>query len=321
MFGKSSTRPDRANSQIPDEIARAIRWIPRFSLRPSMLRVARPLISALVPRANLHDVEVLEIAEDGIRMRILRPAGRPAQGLMMWIHGGGLIVGRPSDNDGRCADMVRALGVAIVLPYYRLAPEHPFPAGLDDCIHVWDWLQVNHGRTGVPSPTAAIGGESAGGGLAAAVSQKLRDRGGQQPVCQNLVYPMLDDRTAARRQLDKDRHLVWNNRSNCTGWSSYLGNAPGAASTLPYSVPARCADLAGLPPAWIGVGDQDLFWEEDREYARRLNEAGVECELHEVNGGYHGFDILAYGSSLAELFRQRQFAFLARHLRIEFEAN
>jgi len=125
---------------------------------------------------------------------------------------------------------------------------------------------------------------------------------------------MLDDRTAARRELDDAGHLVWTNRSNRAGWSAYLGRAPGAADAPDHAVAARCADLAGLPPAWIGVGTLDLFLEEDRAYAARLQEAGVATELHEVPGAPHGFDALAAHVPLARSFAASQAAFLRRHV-------
>jgi acetyl esterase/lipase len=160
----------------------------------------------------------------------------------------------------------------------------------------------------------AVGGASAGGGLAACLAQRLRDEGGRQPAVQLLVYPMLDDRTAAQRELDDGGHLVWHNRSNRAGWSAYLGAAPGVPETPAYAAAARCADLRGLPPAWIGVGDLDLFWGEDRAYAERLEAAGVAVELVEIAGAPHGFDTMAPDVPLARTFAAHQHAFLRERL-------
>jgi acetyl esterase/lipase len=156
----------------------------------------------------------------------------------------------------------------VVSADYRLAPEHPYPAPLDDCLAAWTWLQDNSPARGVDPTRVAIGGQSAGGGLAASLVQRVHDDpGAAQPVAQWLFCPMLDDRTAAERKLDATKHILWNNTSNRMGWRSYLGVEPGAASTPEYAVPSRRADLAGLPPTWIGTGDIELFYDENRAYA------------------------------------------------------
>jgi acetyl esterase/lipase len=199
---------------------------------------------------------------------------------------------------------------------YRKAPEHPFPAALDDCNAGWEWLQRNAVSLGISPARVAIGGQSAGGGLAAALVQRLHDAqstageptagepiaGGPQPIAQWLFCPMLDDRTAARLELDRVGHRVWNNRANRFGWSSYLGTTPGSPAVPPYAVPARREDLTGLPPAWIGVGDIDLFHEEDRAYAERLRAAGVEATLHVVPGAPHGFEAWAPKTNLSRAY-------------------
>jgi acetyl esterase/lipase len=199
----------------------------------------------------------------------------------------------------------------VVSVAYRLAPEHPFPAALDDAHAAWQWLQGAAASLGVDPARVAVGGASAGGGLAACLAQRLRDEGRVQPAAQLLVYPMLDDRTAARRELDGAGHLVWHNRSNRAGWSAYLGGAPEVPA---YAVAARHGDLHGLPPAWIGVGDLDLFWSEDRAYAERLEAAGVAVEFLEIAGAPHGFDMMAPDVPLARAFAASQVAFLRARL-------
>ncbi len=181
---------------------------------------------------------------------------------------------------------------------YRLAPEHPFPAALDDCLAGWRWLQRDAPRLGVDPARIALGGESAGGGLAASLVQRLHDDGEAHPVAQWLFCPMLDDRTAAREELDRVNHFVWNNRANRFGWHSYLGVEPGAVTTSPYAVPARREVLQGLPPAWIGVGDIDLFYEEDQVYANRLRQAGVDVTLDVLPGAPHGSEAWAAGTTI-----------------------
>ena len=184
-------------------------------------------------------------------------------------------------EDRTCGRLVERLGCTVLAARYRLGPEHPFPAGLDDLHQAFHWLvEQGHGPI-------AIAGESAGGGLAAELCQRLRDEGGPQPVAQALVYPMLDDRTCLDEALTAGEHLVWNNRSNHAGWSAWLGHAPGRDQVAPYAVAARCEDLAGLPPAWLMVGDRDLFLQECRAYAARLKQAGVQVEVLEIAGGMH----------------------------------
>jgi acetyl esterase/lipase len=259
-------------------------------------------------------VEVRDHAAPGVRVRVYRPLGRPSGAALLWLHGGGLIVGAPAMDDGRCGAWARELGLVVVSVDYRLAPEHPFPAALDDARAAWGWLQGSAGALGVEGTLVAVGGASAGGGLAASLAQRLRDEGGAPPAAQLLLYPMLDDRTAARHELDGAGHPVWHNRSNRAGWSAYLGRAPGAPDLPAYAAAARRGDLSGLPPAWIGVGDLDLFLDEDRAYAERLERAGVATELHLVAGAPHGFDALAPGVPLARSFAAAQVAFLRGRL-------
>ncbi|WP_430781686.1 alpha/beta hydrolase [Actinoplanes sp. G11-F43] len=182
---------------------------------------------------------------------------------------------------------------------YRLAPESPYPAALDDVSAVWKWMRVNAAGLGVDPDRVAVGGESAGGGIAASLVQRLHDTGGPEPVPQWLFAPMLDDRTAARRELDELDHFVWNNRSNRFGWTSYLGQTAGAAEVPAYAVPARRADLTGLPPAWLYAGDIELFHDEIVEYAGRLRTAGVDTTLTIVPGAAHGFENWAATTPLA----------------------
>jgi acetyl esterase/lipase len=128
---------------------------------------------------------------------------------------------------------------------------------------------------------------------------------------------MLDDRTAAKRDLDQVLHPLWNNHNNRAGWAAYLGHEPGQASEPAYAVAARRLDLSGLPPAWIGVGEIDLFFEEDRTYAERLSAAGVECQLHPVPGAPHGFPVVAPQAPLSRDFSAASCRFLARTLGLE----
>ena len=223
---------------------------------------------------------------------------RPA---MLWIHGGGYVMGNAAQDDALCRHFAETLGIVVAAVDYRLAPEAQFPVPFQDCYDGLTWLAD---RNYVDATRLAVGGASAGGGLAAALALLARDRGSLPLALQLLAYPMLDDRTACRTGIDERNFRLWNNRSNRFGWQSYTGSAPGSPGVSPLASPARSEDLAGLPPAWIGVGTLDLFHDEDVAYAGRLEAAGVSCTLDVVPGAFHGFDVVAksgVGASLPGL--------------------
>jgi acetyl esterase/lipase len=293
-----------------------VRMTSSITLTPRTVPVFRlgGRLSGLVTRP-VDGVDVRDEAGDDARVRVYQPAVGGTTAALLWVHGGGLVIGTAEQDDARASRIARDLGVTVVSARYRLAPAHPFPAAVDDVHAAWHWLQSNAERLGLDRTRVVIGGESAGGGLAASLAQRLRDEGGQQPVGQLLVYPMLDDRTAADRSLDREHHPVWNNRSNLTGWSAYLGYEPGSGTTPDYAVPARRDDLTGLPPAWIGVGTADLFLDECRLYACRLAAASVRAEIVEVPGGPHGLDVTQKAAP-SQRFRAAQLAWLTETLRL-----
>jgi acetyl esterase/lipase len=217
-------------------------------------------------------------------------------------------------DDLRCSVYVHALGITVVSVDYRLAPKHPFPAALEDSYAALLWVGSQSQQLGVDTKRIAVGGASAGGGLAAALAQLAHDRGELNPIFQLLVYPMLDDRTVLQADMDDSSSLVWTQASNRYGWESYLGQPCGSESVPAYAVPARLSDLSGLPPSWIGVGELDLFHNEDLAYARRLAKSGVECELLVVPGAFHGFDVFDQQIPIVQEFRKSQIAALSKHL-------
>ncbi|MCT7661900.1 alpha/beta hydrolase [Mycobacterium deserti] len=224
-----------------------------------------------------------------------RPQDRQSGSAALYLHGGGMIFGL--EHVGALYDLavreyVATSSVPMLVVDYRIAPEHPHPTPVEDCYAALVWLAANAQRLGVDPARIAVMGDSAGGGLAAAVSLLARDRGGPPVAQQILIYPMLDDRT---RTPDPQvmPFLTWTYDDNITGWGALLGDSTSGATVSPYAAPARADDLTGLPPAYIDVGDLDIFRDEDVTYARRLSDAGVPTELHLHPGCPHAFEALA----------------------------
>jgi len=288
---------------------RFARLLPRGPIRPRSV----PLIRALLRLQARFSREgaTIEQVDDDVAVRLsLPPSGRSPAPALLWIHGGGMVIGTAAMDDRLCRRISDELDVVVASVEYRLAPEHPFPTPLDDCAAALTWLA---GRPNVDRTRIAIGGMSAGGGLAAGLSLWARDRSDVRPVLQMLVYPMIDDRTTRRTDVDGRKLRMWDASSNRYGWQSYLGDAAGG-DVSPLAAPARASDLAGLPPAWIGVGTHDLFHDEDVRYAERLEAAGVPCVLHVVPGAYHGFDAVESSAPVSRDFLRRQLGALDQAL-------
>jgi acetyl esterase/lipase len=286
------------------ELRRIARNLPTSVVTPFSLKFIRRL-TRLPHRRPPKDVEVVTLGS-GVRVWVYRAAGgAPGPGLL-WIHGGGYMIGSPGQDDELCRRYARELGATVAAVDYRLAPEHQYPVPLEDCYLALRWLAD---QATVDASRVAIAGASAGGGLAAALAQLAHDRDEVQLRGQLLTYPMLDDRTTERTGRDKRGMRLWDRASNRFAWAAYLGNADPVVA-----VPARRVDLSGLPPAWIGVGTLDLFHAEDLAYAERLREAGVPCHVEEVPGAFHGFDGLAPKAKVSLSFFASQCAMLKRAL-------
>ncbi|AWB87641.1 alpha/beta hydrolase [Mycetocola zhujimingii] len=275
--------------------------LPRWLVRPLVKRMPVPKSSAVRVRA----------AKAGsVRLRIYEPVGARSGAGLLWIHGGGLLFGDARQDETLCLSTAERLGIVILSANYRFAPEHPFPAAHEDVLTAWRWFLQHATGLGVESARIAVGGESAGAGLAAALAQRIHDDGRTQPCAQWLFAPMLDDRTAAHRDLDAREHFVWNNRQNREAWSGYLGAPAGSAEVPPYSVPARRLDLTGLPPAYLTWTDLELFADEDSAYADALRAAGVPVTTDVVPGGVHGFENWANDTPVARELIERAQAWL-----------
>ena len=301
---------------VAEELRHPALYIPMTISSDRSLRIARHLEGRFTPAvpSNARAESIPATADrPAIPAFVYERSDRTRPGgALLWIHGGGLIMGTTAMGHDICGRIADELNVLVVSVDYRLAPEYPFPAGLDDCFAALQWMHDQAGVLGIDPTRVAVGGDSAGGGLAACVAQMALDR--DTPVCfQLLQYPMLDDRTALRTDDKSKNALGWSNSSNNFGWAAYLGHPVAQHSAhddRDYAAASRRADLSGLAPAWIGVGTIDLFHDEDVAYADRLQAAGIGCELHIVPGMYHGADHIARKASSMKAFKDAMLAAL-----------
>jgi acetyl esterase/lipase len=239
-----------------------------------------------------------------VRVRVYRPDNQPNKlPALLWIHGGGYVMGDIEHDDRLMKQLVKRIDCVAASVDYRLAPENPFPAPVEDCYAALKWLHSNAGEFGVDSSRIAIGGASGGGGLTAGLALLTRDRGEVPVVFQLLIYPMIDDRNVTPASYAITDPRLWNRQANQLGWKAYLGRDGGGADLSPYAAASRATNLANLPPAYIPVGALDLFIDENIEYAQRLIQAGVPTELHVYPGAFHGFDLFAPSAKVSKQFK------------------
>ncbi len=238
-----------------------------------------------------------------VRLRIHRRAGADGTSpCIFWMHGGGYVLGSPEQDDERFDRWCQRFDVVGVAVQYRLAPEHPYPAGVEDAYAGLRWVKEHGADVGIDTTRVGIGGPSGGGGLAAALALVVRDRAEFDIAYQLLIYPMIDDtRSSVSAGWDVP---VWAPESNHFGWSSYLGDLFGTDDVPANAAPTRATDLSGLPPTYIMVGTLDGFADEDIDYAGRLNHAGVSVELHVYPGAPHGFEGFAPQAAVSRQARR-----------------
>ncbi|WOE74679.1 alpha/beta hydrolase [Alterisphingorhabdus coralli] len=304
--------PDLLNPEIRDAIAR----LPRL---PFASRIFLPLARMaynVASRSPLMDgVRVEKVSSGDVEMLAYTNKAKASRAAVLWFYGGGFLAGKPEHLNALASMIALHSGASVFVPTYRLAPKHPFPAALEDSQRAWRWLLEEGPGIGIDTERLAVGGNSAGGGLAASLVQWISDESDVQPRSQILFYPMLDDRVAADQSLDRINHFIWNNRANRVAWNAYLSpHKVGAAQLPPYASAARRDDLGGLPPTWIGQCALDLFCQEDGDYAQRLIAAGVDCKLEQVEGVPHAFEVIQPDASISKAFTRSAVDFLAESL-------
>jgi acetyl esterase len=239
-----------------------------------------------------------------LSLKSFRPlAGSTEKPVLLWIHGGGYVMGSTGDTDQTLAHVALETDCVVFSVDYRLAPEHPYPAALDDCCTSLSWLQENAVQLELDPARIAIGGASAGAGFAAALALKARDEDTQPVLFQLFIYPMLDHRHRTPSSHAIEDPNLWNEQTNRLAWEFYLGTPAGHDEIPAYASVSLATDLANLPPAFVCVGDLDIFLDEDIDYAQRLRQASVPTEFHVYEGAIHGFDMLAPDAAITQRLR------------------
>lgn len=232
-----------------------------------------------------------------VTVRVYRPVNAAATSPgIYYIHGGGMVLGTIDGEDATAAMLCHEVGAVVVSVEYRLAPEHPHPAPVEDCYAGLVWTAANAAALGIDPDRLAVYGGSAGGGLALGVALLARDRSGPALRFLMPIYPMVDDTNTTASSHEITDVGIWDRAGNVEAWQWYLGGKPADQ----YAAPARATELAGLPPSYIDVGTVDLFRDEDIAFAQRLMQAGVACELHVNPGSYHASETFAPDAALTK---------------------
>lgn len=322
----STTSPVPATSsrdQIEPQLREVLDAIPAFSVSAETLADFRPVVAAMAisaPPASGVTLEERRVPRpDGtsIPVRLFVPAVQDLTGALIFLHGGGMIMGGSAGYDAQSAHVADVAGCVVAAVDYRLAPEDPHPAAVEDCYTVLQWLHATAGELGFPAQRIAVHGESGGGGLAAGLALLARDRGVALSA-QFLQYPMLDDRTGTDEEPDPMPHageFVWTPVENSFAWGAVLGGLADGDDVPVSAAPGRATDLVGVAPVYLAVGQLDLFVGEALRYARALIQSGVSTELHVYPGAYHAFVSFAQGTDLAERAWSDLAAALVRHYR------
>ncbi|MFE3263608.1 alpha/beta hydrolase [Streptomyces sp. NPDC059215] len=288
--------------------------IPQRRRKQAELAALRP--SGTAPTdIEVNDYSACPGTDPRARVRVYRPSGAGAPSpCLYYIHGGGLVAGSAESDDAKASWLAQTVGCVVVSAEYRLAPENPYPAAVDDCFAGLRWVAGNAYELGIDPDRIALHGSSAGGCLAAATALLARDRGGPAIAHLMLISPMLDDRCLTASQQSNTGFGAWSREANMQAWQAYLGKDFGTDRVPAYAAPARVDDLDGLPPTYVDVGDLDLFRDEAVDFAHRMMCAGVPVELHVYPGGIHGGETLAPEAELSARVRSYRLGALQRAL-------
>lgn len=338
-----SVTPVPYDPELEPGLAAFLDLVEQVPLRADTILANREHFSSLVPSVDVQlgaraiDVEHRTVAgPEGapeIELTILRPraagptpavpaptphGGRAdatagAPGLYL-IHGGGMVLGNRFFGIDEVFPLVEQHGVVVVTVEYRLAPEHPHPAPVEDCYAGLVWMAEHADELGVDPARILVSGASAGGGLSAGVALLARDRGGPRLAGQLLNCPMIDDRNDSVSSRQYDGIGAWDRHNNDTGWSALLGTDRSIGAVSPYAAPARATDVSGLPPAYIEVGAAEVFRAESVEYATRIWASGGAAELHVWSGAYHGFSGFSPDAVVSRAARAARASWVARIL-------
>lgn len=284
---------------VDPEVLPILDIFPAMVLNAATLAVIRATPPALVVNPG-EPPQVIRVpgapGDPEVALRVFVPKGKAqARPAILHIHGGGYILGSAAMGDAQNRATSDAQNAVLVSVDYRLAPETPFPGPLEDCYAGLQWMAAHAQELGIDPDRIVVLGESAGGGLAAALALLARDRGGPRIAGQFLTYPMLDHRTGGDTEVTPNPltgEFVWTRPHNQFGWQCLRGTQAIHPDRMAHFSPALAQDLSGLPPCFLATGSLDLFLEEDFDYALRLMRAGVPTELHCYEGAIHGFDLV-----------------------------
>jgi len=309
------------------ELAAGLTAMPRVVIGAASLPVMRRLIADGMPGRSKPDLTVggalteSEVTVPGpegapdITLLVLTPtSGTGPWPVIYHVHGGGMCIGDRRLGVGGFAPIAAEHGAVIVSVEYRLAPEHPHPAPVQDCYAGLVWTAEHADELGIDPDRILVAGGSAGGGLAAGIALMARDRGFPHLTHQVLIYPMLDDRFITSSSQEVVGDGPWDRDANEFGWTALLGADRGGPDVSPYAAPARATDLSGLPRTYLDVGNAEVFRDETLDYAHRLSAAGVVVDLHMWGGAFHGFEEVVPHARLSQTAVATRNEFIARAL-------